>query len=1014
MMKSLKIFFDLIILFSALICLNQLDSKTIYLEQNEIDSLETITINITYEENKYVGEKGYFYFETTFNDNETNYFNNLDIEQASFNASFRPFYWTDICYSICRLWKSSDGYMKIICKFMDNSYAGRNLNLYIKPFNYKSYLINFIPPEEGFWLIKDEDLQFLYSDEQMINITEEEKFYDLKFNMEGYYDDILFLFRNETIETNPLYLDKCSKDKNYLICKIKKEEIEEILEYNNQKFDVYTFSDHFGIHKIELINNIIINYKIEQKQNITVNITNLLLKYIDRNNYIAYETNVTNISDVSTGKFYIKQNYRNIKCYLKKAGNNPLLFLCHSDLGGQLGKIEEIVLDNINIKYNFRILSTNNEEFFYKNNYGSIALFVYPKVLDFNSSEELFINYVMQFSMNTNGIRLNLDSNDLNDGVYIGNSIFRLHIDRHHFRNNGSGFYNTYHFISSEYGYVPFYEFSPIKVIIPDDDIIYISIRKEDNPNQITAGRGGIIYFVTDYIDNKKKIFDKYEIEKISFETSLIDQKGISTKINCKFLKRSDNEKVILLCNLIGHIGYNAYYERINDTYAINENYSIFISSNEYILIKELVYPIPFIYSEEQTITINKQEYEYNLRFKCESYNNEKLFLYGSQSNFAVIDNCKKYDNILNCKISKEKIEEILTKNNEQFTLYYYSDFEGIDKLEYIKPITINYDITKKEDIYIGITGILNRITDINIPFAFKTNVTSIQNILTINFDDKSLKGNCFFKKTKLNPLLFLCVYNSSYYSYNITLKNELVLKDIHYKYNFRIQPIFLNTSFFTEYYGTSIYLTFPEELDFASKNNLEIRFIMMNSYNAKYISLLYPDTNTNYSSLYCLDLTGIKMCTIHISYFVRQNYKKNNYCYVYHSDDIFHARINYAAPPIKVILPKKILYIDIEAQENTKKTIICQNSKLYLMTNYDDSKLNIFDSSTIEEKTNFTTHITILSPLDTHKTACRLWKSKNKNITIICSIEDNSFMGKELSLNAFFNKMHLIIMVIE
>ena len=56
--------------------------------------------------------------------------------------------------------------------------------------------------------------------------------------MEGYYDDILFLFRNETIETNPLYLDKCSKDKNYLICKIKKEEIEEILEYNNQKFDV--------------------------------------------------------------------------------------------------------------------------------------------------------------------------------------------------------------------------------------------------------------------------------------------------------------------------------------------------------------------------------------------------------------------------------------------------------------------------------------------------------------------------------------------------------------------------------------------------------------------------------------------------------------------------------------------------------------------------------------------------------------------------------------------------------
>ena len=1005
MMKSLKIFFDVIILFSALNCLNQLDSKTISLEQNEIDNLETITINITYEERKYIGQKGYFYFETAFNDNETNYFNNLDIEETSFNVTFRPFEWTNTYYSICRLWKSSDGNMKIICKFLDDSYNGYNLYLYIKPLNYKSLIINFIPPEKGIWYVKDDDLSFIYSDEQVINITEEEEFYDLKFNMEEYYDDLLFLFKNETIETNPLHLDKCAKSENYLICKIKKEEIEEILEYNNQIFDVYTFTSNFGIHKIELINNIIFNYNIEQKQNITVNITNLLQKYIDRNNYIAYETNVTDISDVSTGKFYIKKDYGYIKCYLKKAGNNPLLFLCHSDLKGGLGKIEEIVLDNINIKYNFRILSINNEEYFYKYNIGSTALFVYPKVLDFNSNEELYINYVMKSSIYTNGIRLNLDSNDLNDGYYIGNSILSLRIDRHHFRNNPSGYYNTYHFLSSEIGYVPFYEFSPIKVIIPDDDIIYISIRKEDNPYEITAGRGGTLYFVTDYIDNKKKIIDKYEIEKISFETSLIENSIISTKVNCKFLKRNDNEKVILICNLIDHIGYSASYRRINDTYLINENYSIYISSNEFLLIHELTYPIPFIYSEEQIITINEQEYEYNLRFKCESYNNEKLILYGSQSNMAVIDNCKKYDNILNCKISKEKIEEILTKNSEQFNFYYYTDFGGIYNLEYLKPITINYDIAKKEDIYVGITEILNRITDKNIPFAFKTNITSIPNLLTNNFDDKSSKGNCFFKKTTLNPLLLLCVYYQNYYSYNITLKNELILKDIHYKYNFRIQPVFINTSIFTEYNGASINLAFPEELDFVSKNKLEIRFVEIGPYKAKYISLLYPDTNTSYSYLNCIDLLAVKVCQIQISYFVKQNYKKNNYCYVYHSDNIFRKRINYGIPPIKVILPKKILYIDIEAKENTKTKIMCKNSKLYLMTNYDDSKLNIFDSSTIEEKTNFTTQIVIFSLPEISKLSCRLWKPKNKNITIICDIKDNSFMKKELSLIAYFNE---------
>ena len=207
----MKIFFDIIILFSALNCLNQIDSKTISLEQNEIDNLETIIINITYEENKYTGQKGYFYLETAFNDKETNYFNNLDIKETSFNVTFRPFQWTNTYYSICRLWKSSDGNMKIICKFMDDSYDGHNLYLYIKPLNYKSLIINFIPPDKGIWFVKDDDLSFIYSDEQVINKTEEEEFYDLKFNMEEYYDDLLFLFENETIETNPLHLDKWQK-----------------------------------------------------------------------------------------------------------------------------------------------------------------------------------------------------------------------------------------------------------------------------------------------------------------------------------------------------------------------------------------------------------------------------------------------------------------------------------------------------------------------------------------------------------------------------------------------------------------------------------------------------------------------------------------------------------------------------------------------------------------------------------------------------------------------------------
>ena len=55
------------------------------------------------------------------------------------------------------------------------------------------------------------------------------------------------------------------------------------------------------------------------------------------------------------------------------------------------------------------------------------------------------------------------------------------------------------------------------------------------------------------------------------------------------------------------------------------------------------------------------------MKFKIEEYDNEILYLYGEVNNSLILDNCQKNENDLNCTLTKEKLEEILVKNNEQF-----------------------------------------------------------------------------------------------------------------------------------------------------------------------------------------------------------------------------------------------------------------------------------------------------------------------------------------------------------
>lgn len=334
--------------------------------------------------------------------------------------------------------------------------------------------------------------------------------------MEEYNDDLLFLFSNESGNEACINLDKCSKEENYLICEIEKEEIEENLQYDNQIFEVYSHLRFFEIAKMDLIYNITIIDNIKQKKIIYVGITKILQEYINENNYITYETNVTDISNVVTGKFSIKsEKHGNIKCFLKKTPKDPLLFLCkwtynYKDYIGEIKN--ENILYYSSIRYVFIIQPFKNNDNFEIISLGNIALFAYPRVIDFNLKEQYDISYINADVIKHESFKINLDSEiieSFNEGMTK-----ICHVYRRHFENKKSGYYHTYHYLAGT-GYSIIYEFSPIKVIIPNDNRVYIKIRFETEDEVRDIGYPGAICFSTFDNDYDSNIFNSSNIEDI-------------------------------------------------------------------------------------------------------------------------------------------------------------------------------------------------------------------------------------------------------------------------------------------------------------------------------------------------------------------------------------------------------------------------------------------------------------------------------------------------------------------
>ena len=924
-----------------------------------------------------VGNNGVLDFFTDYYDN-SNIFDASNIEQkTSFQLTITNLKGQKEDFiTNCNFAKKADKRLILFCK-LSNNFPQRlsHFSVTERTYYYNGYTFLITANGNGFRVYQFyEKLPILYNDKQIINVKNSVNTYELKFKINDYDNQILFLCEDIENYLNLVPLNDCSKSGNYLSCKLSKSEIEGV--YKNINICFYMFYGNYT--KINLIEDITFQYD-STVQDIYVGITKLLVSTAYANDTIAYETNVTSISNMVSPSFKIKFNdlAYETNCVLRKDSDKPLLVIClFKDKGTfYLGTQSKKIVVGNNVKYNFIIQPVINNVKFVINENGAMAKYAHPNILNLNSYNQITIQIWGNYSVNFKNLRLIPDSNDLQ--CKNEDKIQKCIVSRDYFENKKSGYYYTYQ-LNNNNEYSIYYNLLPFKVILPDNNI-YLRIKKEDNSQIINVGQNGVIYFTTHYDDIERNLFNINDIEdNTKFSSIIKDKNNNEYNVNCKLWKPK-NEKIKIICNINGNLKYTQQYIILNEISLNYKEYNIFIIPRNYVLVNQYNYDISFLYSDKQIINIMPNINSYNLQFKIGSYYNDVLYIFGTNNNYGVLDKCDINGKILNCEISKLKVEEILTEKSEQFKIGSLNKNYGNIIYDIIFDITINYYNIQKVDIFVGLLELMGTINDINTPLAFKTNITQIPNLITQKDDE------CYFIKQKEKSLLYLCPREEEE---NLIVdevqEEELILDNIHYKYNFRIQPYKIKETITIKNQGTSIYLTYPEELNFNLGDTLTIFYIMGNPTLSKNIRL-----NPESSDLNCDNLNNLKKCNVSIDHFADAEQDLYN---TYHSNYLGDLIPYYESSVITVTYPYDRV-IEIKIDEKNYFMTIGLKGMLYFYTTFNDTKSNIFDASDIEQKTAFTTTIKDSNSLS-YNVNCRIWKPKKGKLIIFCKLNDKLKIG--------------------
>lgn len=118
----------------------------------------------------------------------------------------------------------------------------------------------------------------------------------MKFIIESYQNEI-FLIGGKFL--NIKLLNNCEINEKELTCEIKKEDLIEILQKDGGNLFLYYWKKYSEIQQYENV-IITVNAKNIQKEDIYVGINKLLDNTLQEGNFVSYETNVTNISNLIT------------------------------------------------------------------------------------------------------------------------------------------------------------------------------------------------------------------------------------------------------------------------------------------------------------------------------------------------------------------------------------------------------------------------------------------------------------------------------------------------------------------------------------------------------------------------------------------------------------------------------------------------------------------------------------------------------------------------------------------
>ena len=279
----------------------------------------------------------------------------------------------------------------------------------------------------------------------------------------------------------------CLQKNDELKCLISKTEIEAIMynDENSYRIGYFNGTDLIDIYKLFILKII---YNLEEKTDIYVGITKLLVNSADTDTYIAYETNVTDIpiiySDIDLFVPFNLSEDEYQYCGFRKYDGYPLYLICETpefeeDLNYTLAEIttetEIYNVDEINVKYNFIIQPVNNKEIIYSKftyEIGSKIRFIYPDELNFNLNDSYDIIIGTHNAEELKGISFNEKANDLeceiiNERNEIG--FLKCKINKSHFIGKQSGYYfiqQSNHLNTKSINY----EVPPIKVILNSEE----------------------------------------------------------------------------------------------------------------------------------------------------------------------------------------------------------------------------------------------------------------------------------------------------------------------------------------------------------------------------------------------------------------------------------------------------------------------------------------------------------------------------------------------------------------